>query len=169
MNPIHRAALQAAVDALEKQPAGRRSRCFYCLAPATLLCDGILGWRRVWHQQPEGAARFQGTAEGWWCIDTSQGGDEMVTCDRPLCEDCAHRAGVTFMCGTGPAAGMETTDHCRDCAENAGKSAPLLSDEELDALQRRRAIRPSGRYDSLRELAAPLRDLLETTDADGDV
>lgn len=116
-----------------------RKRCFYCESAATLLCDGVLGWRRFWYQQPEGAARFNRAAEGWWCIDTARNGEEMVTCDRPLCEACAVRAGVTFFCGE--AGGVETIDHCRDCAGSSGTRAPLLDDATLDALRRRRQIR----------------------------
>lgn len=116
--------------------------CFHCGERATLLCDGVLGWRRAWYQrQPVSHPRFRdrAPAEGWWCIDTSRDGEEMVTCDRPLCDDCATRAGVTFWCGED--GGVETIDHCRDCTGRTGVRAPLLDDETLDALRRRRLIR----------------------------
>lgn len=79
--------------------------CFYCGEEATLLCDGLLGWR-------------------------------MLTCDRPLCENCASQVGVTF--ASGDDGYMETIDHCRECASTR---APLLSDEDLDAMRARRQMR----------------------------
>jgi hypothetical protein len=115
--------------------------CFHCGGESTLLCDGIVGWRRV-REVTYPAVRAHGAAptpiRKRWIIDTERD-DAMVTCDRPLCEGCAHRAGVTFACGAEP--WMETTDHCRDCARRAPGMAPLLDDESLDALRARRQLR----------------------------
>lgn len=107
--------------------------CHHCGAPSSLLCDHVLAIAL-----PDGS---EGTAEaeGWY-----RAGGQVVTCDRPLCERCATRAGATFYDGTTPGGGrrrgwVETTDYCREHAAGQDPGAvPVLPAARAEALRERR-------------------------------
>lgn len=74
----------------------KKSECMFCGMPATLLCDGLLGWD----------------------ADTDENGlmcklRKMHTCDAPMCRDCATWQNNIFF--SGRAGGMETKDYCPIC------------------------------------------------------
>ena len=74
----------------------KKSQCMFCGMPATLLCDGLLGWD----------------------ADTDENGlmcklRKMHTCDAPMCRDCATWQNNIFF--SGRAGGMETKDYCPIC------------------------------------------------------
>ncbi|WP_337049984.1 hypothetical protein [Serratia fonticola] len=75
-----------------------KHQCMFCSKPATLLCDGILGYD----------------------ADTDEDGHmtavrKLQTCDAPLCRACATwRENIFF---SGRAGGMETRDYCPLCQQ----------------------------------------------------
>lgn len=106
--------------------------CFYCGERAALLCDGVLGWHRVWSGED---ARYVADVDG----------AGIVTCDRPLCEAHAARRTPQFFDWTDKAGRqrgeMDTEDLCADCLRVAGRPMALLDPESAAALPRRQLLR----------------------------
>ena len=67
----------------------KKETCLFCGKPATLLCDGIIGW------------------------DADEDARGIFTCDAPMCRECATWHGNIFF--SGKAGGMETRDYCPLC------------------------------------------------------
>ncbi|WP_336240476.1 hypothetical protein [Citrobacter werkmanii] len=72
--------------------------CMFCGEPATLLCDGNLGF-------PPKDDR------GRECIDAFH----PYTCDAPMCGKCGTQMMRMFVSGRKPYAGIHTVDHCPIC------------------------------------------------------
>lgn len=72
--------------------------CMFCGEPATLLCDGNLGF-------PPKDDR------GRECIDAFH----PYTCDAPMCRKCGTQMMRMFVSGRKPYAGIHTVDHCPIC------------------------------------------------------
>lgn len=85
--------------------------CICCGEPSTKLCDYIFGFQ-IERTLPHPTMN----ADGMW------------TCDAPLCDKHAHRAGSIFRCGIPqfhvdcPCSGHDTIDYC-----------PLHKDSKRDA------------------------------------
>ncbi|MBJ9210611.1 hypothetical protein I5481_01870 [Citrobacter freundii] len=78
----------------------RKNKCIFCGSPATLLCDGYLGFPPKYEMGvalPDVLHPF--------------------TCDAPMCEGCSTQMMKIFVCGKKPYAGIHTTDHCPVCLE----------------------------------------------------
>lgn len=112
------------------------SVCYHCGDPATLLCDGILARRRGEYVHPPELShpRFR-TTTGYWAVNPD---DPTVTCDRPLCRACARHVGTVFF--SPRMGGWDTRDLCRGCENVSGLDKPLVTDEEAEAIRRRRLI-----------------------------
>lgn len=89
--------------------------CHHCDAPATKLCDFVLGFA---------------TDANVISMD-----DERITCSRPLCDECARQIGWTTLMGG------DTLDFCRDHAETKERIGPAPL-RQLLAAKRRLQIRP---------------------------
>lgn len=74
----------------------RKEKCLFCGKPATLYCDGIIGW-----DADEDENHHLSNARG------------IFTCDAPMCADCGTWHGNIFF--SGKAGGMETRDYCPLC------------------------------------------------------
>lgn len=74
----------------------KKSVCMFCGAPATLLCDGIIGW-----DANEDKHGHMTKCRG------------MFTCDAPLCRNCATWHGNIFI--DGKIRMMDTRDLCPLC------------------------------------------------------
>lgn len=74
----------------------RKMPCLFCGKPATLLCDGLIG--------------FDADEDENGRMMNCRG---MFTCDAPMCQDCATWHGNIFF--SGKAGGMETKDYCPQC------------------------------------------------------
>lgn len=70
--------------------------CMFCGAPATLLCDGIIGW-----DADEDEHGYMTKCRG------------MFTCDAPVCRNCATWHGNIFF--DGKIRMMDTRDLCPLC------------------------------------------------------
>ncbi|HAF2600213.1 TPA: hypothetical protein G9E96_004940, partial [Salmonella enterica] len=83
----------------------KKSVCMFCGAPATLLCDGIIGW-----DADEDELGHMTKCRG------------MFTCDAPVCRNCATWHGNIFF--DGKIRMMDTRDLCPLCQKlhEAGKS-----------------------------------------------
>lgn len=88
--------------------------CHHCHAPATKLCDFVLGF----------------------ATDAKEIGidDERITCSRPLCNECAREVGWTTL------GGGDSIDLCRDHAEIKERIGPAPL-RQLLAAKRRLQIR----------------------------
>lgn len=109
----------------------KKSVCMFCGAPATLLCDGIIGW-----DADEGEHGHMTKCRG------------MFTCDAPVCRNCATWHGNIFF--DGKIRMMDTRDLCPLCqklheagesirvAEHRKNSAlpqPCLTEEQADRIR----------------------------------
>ncbi|WP_114500292.1 hypothetical protein [Klebsiella variicola] len=74
----------------------KKETCLFCGKPATLLCDGIIGW-----DADEDENHHLSNARG------------IFTCDALMCRECATWHGNIFF--SGKAGGMETRDYCPLC------------------------------------------------------
>lgn len=74
----------------------KKHSCMLCGAPATLLCDGLIGW-----DADEDEHGKMSKCRG------------MFTCDAPMCQNCATWHGNIFF--KGKAGGMDTKDLCPLC------------------------------------------------------
>ena len=74
----------------------KAEKCLFCGKPATLYCDGIIGW-----DADEDENHHLSNARG------------MFTCDAPMCAECGTWHGNIFI--SGKAGGMETRDYCPLC------------------------------------------------------
>ncbi|QKT18942.1 hypothetical protein HPG84_14805 [Salmonella enterica] len=108
-----------------------KSVCLFCGAPATLLCDGIIGWDADGNKHGH-MTRCRG----------------MFTCDAPVCRSCATWHGNIFI--DGKIRMMDTRDLCPMCqklheagehirvAEHRKNSAlpqPCLTEEQADRIR----------------------------------
>nr|WP_302443986.1 hypothetical protein [Hafnia alvei] len=75
----------------------KKQSCMFCGAPATLLCDGVIGY--------DADEDINGMMTGM--------PRKIHTCDAPMCRDCAAWQGNIFW--HGPSSGMDTKDHCPIC------------------------------------------------------
>lgn len=102
------------------------SACFYCGAPCSLLCDGILGYL--------------------------QGGVKPVTCDRPLCRACV-KEHVVIHLKRKPRHSWDSLDYCPDCVAEGKQSGsrifqgrqrpiPTFTPESAAAAQAARLLKP---------------------------
>lgn len=99
------------------QAVKKNNQCLYCGAPATLLCDGHLGYPDA---TPEEAYRaFKG-------LDLLR----PYTCDAPMCASCAQNDGRYIMCSRGRGCRSDTFDYCPGCA----------AERELEGKPNRRRI-----------------------------
>jgi hypothetical protein len=105
-------------------------RCACCGAPATLLCDFVIG--REWTVSQWWPGSLRHPWRGW---QRRTGGDEArhFTCDRPLCDACAIHQGNMFLCGK--EGGIESIDHCPEHAGKHDSLAPVISEEEAAVLR----------------------------------
>lgn len=79
----------------------KKQTCIFCGEPATLLCDGHLGYPPS-QQQPEYISPL-----------------EPYTCDAPMCRQCATLKKTIHICRRGGGGCIqETVDHCLACIAN---------------------------------------------------
>lgn len=76
--------------------AKSKPKCIFCGEPATLLCDGLIGWDADEDEKGH--------------MENCRG---MFTCDAPMCQACGTWHGNIFF--SGRAGGMETRDYCPIC------------------------------------------------------
>ncbi|MBT9430286.1 MULTISPECIES: hypothetical protein [Symbiopectobacterium] len=109
----------------------KKQNCMFCGAPATLLCDGVIGY------------------------DTDEDENGMMvsmplkmhTCDAPMCRACATWQGNIFW--HGKSSGMDSTDYCPICMAlcNKGQNIrnhrlqgisrePCMTDEQASIIRR---------------------------------
>ncbi|MEB2478187.1 hypothetical protein QMM96_22415 [Citrobacter freundii] len=81
---------------------GKNNTCLFCGAPATLLCDGHLGY-------PDATAKEQHRA--FKGLDLFR----PYTCDAPMCEACAQRSASYIVCRRGKGCIPDTVDYCPGC------------------------------------------------------
>lgn len=80
------------------------ARCLFCGATSTLLCDHVIGWERLRRDMPASLrdVRAEAVPIRW---------RKVHTCDAPLCEACAVRAGAMHV-NMRPRHLWITTDYC---------------------------------------------------------
>lgn len=88
----------------------KKSICMFCGEPATLLCDGIIGW-----DADENENHHLSNVRG------------IFTCDAPMCRECATWHGNIFF--SGRAGGMETRDYCPLCEALHQKGLVIREDK----------------------------------------
>lgn len=95
----------------------KKALCMFCGAPATLLCDGIIGW-----DADEDKHRHMTKCRG------------MFTCDAPVCRNCTTWHGNIFF--DGKIRMMDTRDLCPLCQKlhEAGKSIRVAEHRKNSAL-----------------------------------
>ncbi|HFW5273277.1 TPA: hypothetical protein ACJG01_003621 [Salmonella enterica subsp. salamae serovar 21:z10:[z6]] len=95
----------------------KKSVCMFCGAPATLLCDGIIGW-----DADEDELGHMTKCRG------------MFTCDAPVCRSCATWHGNIFF--DGKIRMMDTRDLCPLCQKlhEAGESIRVADHRKNSAL-----------------------------------
>lgn len=76
----------------------KKESCMFCGDPATLLCDGNLGFP----QKIDGDNEYRDPFHPY-------------TCDAPMCEKCGTQMMRVFVSGKKPYAGVHTVDHCPIC------------------------------------------------------
>jgi len=78
----------------------KKQTCIFCGEPATLLCDGHLGYPPS-QNEPDCISPF-----------------EPYTCDAPMCANCATNTGHYHICIRGRKGGCihDTMDYCPVCA-----------------------------------------------------
>lgn len=114
-------------------------RCFYCLSPATLLCDHRFGW-------PVGG--FAANKHGRYLVKAATA---PFTCDMPLCLEHANRVGgIHFRVG-----GKGYFDSIDLCPEHAGQ--PQGHTNPIPAAEAERLLR-AVRNRARRRLADQLGD-----------
>ncbi len=89
----------------------KQEKCLFCGKPATLLCDGLIGWDADEDER------------GLLCNIRG-----MFTCDAPMCADCGTWHGNIFF--SGKAGGMETRDYCPLCQALHEKGEPVRAISE---------------------------------------
>jgi hypothetical protein len=115
-----------------------KQRCFYCDAPATLLCDFHLEW------VGEAVRRSDGSA--WHAIHTSK---PPYTCDMQLCREQAECRGWLHIKAKGPAGGFDSYDYCSEHRGMVDTGAPMM--EELEAERLRRVVQANAQRRLMRE------------------
>ncbi|XWJ90312.1 hypothetical protein ACRARH_26065 [Phytobacter ursingii] len=85
-------------------------KCLFCGKPATLLCDGIIGWDA---DEDENHHLSNPRA--------------IFTCDAPMCSECGTWHGNIFF--SGKAGGMETRDYCPLCQSLHLKGEVIREDQ----------------------------------------
>ncbi|MBZ7262438.1 hypothetical protein FMK81_13055 [Klebsiella oxytoca] len=95
----------------------KKTICMFCGEPATLLCDGIIGWDADEDQNG--------------IIMNCRG---MFTCDAPMCRKCATWHGNIFF--RGKAGGADTRDLCPICQKlhNAGERIRISEHRKFGAI-----------------------------------
>lgn len=88
----------------------KKDTCMFCGEPATLLCDGIIGWDA--DEDTNGV------------IQNCKG---MFTCDAPMCRSCATWKHNIFFSGKGGFA--DTRDLCPICQKLADTGERIRTDE----------------------------------------
>lgn len=87
--------------------------CLWCSAPATRLCDAVIG------------APVLPSRELW-------------TCDAPLCDACSYERTRVVFCGQDP--GVDSIDECPE-HKGLSMSETLVCASESDAVALRRRMR----------------------------
>jgi hypothetical protein len=105
--------------------------CSVCGGPATLLCDYILAVEKAGRATPPASSGVP--PYDYMSLDS-----RVFTCDRPLCDSCAVRGCVIFMCGE--SGGIVTEDFCPDHPAR-NPDVPVLTAEQADGLRNRRELR----------------------------
>ena len=75
----------------------KKQSCMFCGVPATLLCDGVIGYDA---EEDENGIMISLPRK-------------IHTCDAPMCRDCAEWQGNIFF--SGPTGFMDTRDLCPIC------------------------------------------------------
>jgi len=83
--------------------------CVFCGKPATKLCDFPMGYAGVIFDLPEEEKVFD-------CHGKDITADQMVTCSRPMCDECATE--------------WEGMDFCPNCVEKKFKEIMLLRESK---------------------------------------
>ncbi|MGL9720115.1 hypothetical protein [Symbiopectobacterium sp.] len=111
----------------------KKQNCMFCGAPATLLCDGILGY----DADEDENGMMTGMPR------------KMHTCDAPMCRACATWQENIFW--HEQSSGMDSTDHCPICEAiyRVGKAIrvaphrkdcaipePCMTDEQASIIRR---------------------------------
>lgn len=78
----------------------KKQNCLFCGAPATLFCDGHIGYPPN-EDQPKCISPF-----------------EPYTCDAPMCQHCATLKSTMHICRRRGGCIVETIDHCPACVAN---------------------------------------------------
>lgn len=76
----------------------KKEACMFCGAPATLLCDGRLGYSPKVLDEQE-------------IIDPLH----PYTCDAPMCRSCTVQLAKMHICSRGKGCRIETVDYCPIC------------------------------------------------------
>nr|DAQ78513.1 MAG TPA: dehydrogenase accessory protein [Caudoviricetes sp.] len=87
----------------------KSAKCLFCGNPATLLCDGIIGW-----DADEDENHHLSNARG------------IFMCDAPMCAECGTWHGNIFF--SGRSGGMETRDYCPLCEDLHVKGEVIRED-----------------------------------------
>ena len=99
----------------------KKAQCMFCDSPATLLCDGLLGFDAPVDENGVMTAAPK----------------KLHTCDAPLCRSCATWHGNIFF--SGRHAGMDTRDYCPICqkvdAEGRSTSPTGMTDERAQVIR----------------------------------
>jgi hypothetical protein len=119
-----------------------KQRCFYCSAPATLLCDFHLGWAI-------GALMRGRDGLAWRARD---GSTPPYTCDMPLCRDHAECRGWVHFKAAAPIGGFDSRDYCPEHRGIVDTGAPVMEESEADRL--RRVVQANAQRRLMRERGA---------------
>lgn len=121
-----------------------KPRCFYCESPAIRFCDGILAWLAA------PAELINGKYYRAVVAAPGENGviDPRFICSRPLCEIHIESSSPVFFC-RGKGAHTDSKDYCETCvnedrqhdAKNRAAESVLVTQDEGEALQRRRLMR----------------------------
>jgi hypothetical protein len=114
---------------------GLDPRCFYCEKPASLLCDGVIGWLYG------GSNSFPGK-EPYPTINTGRrtGNPEksVFKCDRPLCAAHVQESYPVFYNGEDKCT-ADTNDFCPGCVHEGNtlpsKDRPIITFRDLGMLR----------------------------------
>lgn len=107
----------------------KKNKCLFCGAPATLLCDGHLGY------PPAAADQLHRAFNG---LDLFR----PYTCDAPMCDSCRALQARYILCRRGKGCQTDTIDLCPGCialkAEQKGRRPErrrIDSEEQANTLR----------------------------------
>lgn len=117
----------------------KQQRCTYCEAPATLLCDYVLGWP-VFSRDENGKDR------------------PPHTCDLPMCAKCGKRQGVMHVRLSQKVNGrrgfFDSIDHCLEHGNESMYPTKRITDAEAE--RRHREIRAAAERRALDNGVMPM-------------